>query len=149
LKLKTIYYIIASPSYKEINPMKMNVNKVVRLNDYENVKELNEENETFKCNGMAILIGKDSSLNMSKDLLLYSNFMIRNVVKGLKVKQDLGDGTIVGSIEDKSRDFMIQYSLMNESLFNSYSFSQKDFLKLEDFDKISIKENLLRLAAML
>ena len=121
----------------------MNI-KIVNLEEYlknNQLDELQKQIPDFTPNGRAILFGEVDEFKISKELLNLSNLSIRRMTKALDVN--------LGQIDDNSKNFIVQYTLFNESLINSSSFRNNNFNGLYEFDKIELKEKLLKLVEIL
>jgi hypothetical protein len=117
--------------------------------DREKIEEIKKDTPELNLNGLAILLGQGSELEIGRELFILGNNGLKNTTKGLKIHTDRDTIPQAGSIDDNSREFLIKYTAMNEWIFNSSSLNAKDFTGLEDFDKNDIKEQLLKLASIL
>lgn len=116
--------------------------------NHESVSELYSSFKNFKPNGKAFLIEDKTNIQLSRDLMEQANLLIRNNIRNMRVRKMDADPT-PNTLDEVSREFLIQYTLFNESLINSYSFTNENFEGLKSFDKVQLKEKLERLINIL
>jgi hypothetical protein len=98
------------------------------------------KNCDFKATNKAILLGEGTLFEVSKGIFSEGNTALGALAKKIKVNE---------SVDHTSRDFLINLTSMNEWIVNSSSLSGESFTGIKDFDKLSIKEQLLKLASSL
>lgn len=128
--------------------MQLQINQLVNLSD-DDLKSACKNLKDFKPNGNAILIGRDTGLNIYKDLFLFSNAGIRSSFKNMSVKKHPFQKDDEDLVDDQSREFLIRLASFNESLFNSSSLREEKFSGFEEFDKIELKDKLQRIVDIL
>ncbi|CAH6977124.1 conserved hypothetical protein [Vibrio chagasii] len=126
---------------------------IVSLNAYESIEEILEETpEQFngKPNGLAIVFdsGAKQPLALQRDLLLMANNEFKSSVSELAPVHELSDN---GDIDPDLKHLLIQHACFTENLLNCYSVRQNGsgLKELEGFDRMELKEKLLRMASIL
>lgn len=127
------------------------IHKITKLeNDV--VEKLKLKYPKDNLNGYAILISKNTPINMYRDLFLYSAYCLSSTIKDIESKVVI-NGQEINNLDSGSKNFLIGFCSFSESLFNSYSLrennSSDEFKGFEDFDRFELKMKLQKLIDLL
>jgi len=137
-----------------INDMVLKMNNkeiaLVNLSDYDSIEEAlspgSFEDPLVKANGLAVIFSENAKTSTSMQVELF-HFAIKQLLSRIKGMENISEHSSAGEIEPELKDFLYKTLLMNQWLFNSCSV--RELKKFPDFDKVELKEMLLKLASSL
>lgn len=125
---------------------------VVHKLSEDEIKAVREDYPNKKLRNISIVISEENPINIYRDLILFSNANLRETFQRINSKKNyltVNDTCF----DEQSKEFLIGLSLFIESLYNSDGLrnnnDEHNFVGIQEFDKLELKNKLQRVVNLL